>query len=127
MWGAASGLELLRLKGHTGGVNSAVFSADGSRIVTASGDGTTRVWDSVLYRSRYQQRRALLTARPAAERALSDALEDGDDFVRAGERLHSNSALDPLVRHAALDLLIQRAPTIRDRTRGVSGGHTDAK
>ena len=33
------------LEGHTGLVVSAEFSAAGDRIVTASQDGTARVWD----------------------------------------------------------------------------------
>ena len=33
------------LKGHEGGVYSAAFSPNGKRIVTASDDGTARVWD----------------------------------------------------------------------------------
>jgi len=33
------------LRGHQGGLNSAAFSPDGSRIVTASWDMTARVWD----------------------------------------------------------------------------------
>jgi WD40 repeat protein len=33
------------LKGHVGNINHAVFSPDGSRIVTASWDDTARVWD----------------------------------------------------------------------------------
>ncbi len=32
------------LKGHTSGVNSAEFSPDGKKIVTASGDNTARIW-----------------------------------------------------------------------------------
>jgi WD40 repeat protein len=32
------------LRGHTSTVNSAAFSPDGRRIVTASGDHTARVW-----------------------------------------------------------------------------------
>ncbi|MGQ9574616.1 MAG: serine/threonine protein kinase [Thermoguttaceae bacterium] len=32
--------------GHTGSVDSAQYSPDGRRIVLASGDGTTRVWDA---------------------------------------------------------------------------------
>jgi WD40 repeat protein len=39
-------LSLLALKGHTGSVRAASFSADGTRIVTASSDGTARVWDA---------------------------------------------------------------------------------
>ena len=37
--------ERLVLAGHEGGVRSAVFSPDGKRIVTASKDGTARLWD----------------------------------------------------------------------------------
>ena len=34
MWDAATGQELLTLKGHTGAVRSVAFSPDGKRIVT---------------------------------------------------------------------------------------------
>ena len=37
--------EKNRLQGHTKGVNSANFSSDGSKIVTASDDTTARVWN----------------------------------------------------------------------------------
>ncbi|WP_071777278.1 WD40 repeat domain-containing protein [Coleofasciculus chthonoplastes] len=36
--------RLTELKGHQGTVNSANFSPDGQRIVTASDDKTARVW-----------------------------------------------------------------------------------
>ena len=46
MWDAKTGAELLTLKGHTGGVDSASFSPDGSRIVTGEsgpdGEGVGR-------------------------------------------------------------------------------------
>ena len=38
--------ERLLLKGHESTVNSAAFSPDGKRIVTASADGTARLWDA---------------------------------------------------------------------------------
>ena len=41
---AASGRELLTLKGHSAAINSVAFSPDGRRIVTGSEDQTARVW-----------------------------------------------------------------------------------
>lgn len=41
----ASRLELT-LRGHSGDIWSAVFSPDGTRIATASSDGTARIWDA---------------------------------------------------------------------------------
>jgi eukaryotic-like serine/threonine-protein kinase len=43
MWDAASG-QLLFTMGHGDTVYRAVFSEDGSRIITAGGDGTVRIW-----------------------------------------------------------------------------------
>ena len=44
VWDAASGTEVLTLKGHREVILSAVFSPDGRSIVTASDDGTARIW-----------------------------------------------------------------------------------
>jgi WD40 repeat protein len=46
VWDAATGAILLVLDGHTSKVESATFSPDGTRIVTASRDNTARVWDA---------------------------------------------------------------------------------
>jgi len=48
-WGHLAQLiypSLAVLEGHEGGVTSASFSPDGTRIVTASWDATARVWDA---------------------------------------------------------------------------------
>ena len=47
LWDVASGKPRgFRLSGHTSVLRSVAYSADGSRLVTASADGTVRVWDA---------------------------------------------------------------------------------
>ena len=46
LWDAASGAELLTLKGHSGPVRSVAFSGDGRQIASASDDGTIIVWEA---------------------------------------------------------------------------------
>lgn len=45
-FGVVLAVPYKELQGHTGLVNAAQLSPDGSRVVTASEDGTARVWDS---------------------------------------------------------------------------------
>ena len=45
IWGRNGTLKI-RFRGHVGRVNAATYSRDGSRVITASGDGTTRIWDA---------------------------------------------------------------------------------
>jgi len=40
------GKELRTFKGHTGGVTCVTFAPDGRRILSASDDGTMRIWDA---------------------------------------------------------------------------------
>jgi WD40 repeat protein len=44
VWQVDGGVLLLTLTGHTSLVNTVVFSADGSLLVTGSTDGTIRLW-----------------------------------------------------------------------------------
>src|SRR5207249_2338668 len=46
VWEAASGREIVSLKGHTSLIASVAFSPDGRRIVTGSVDHTAKVWDA---------------------------------------------------------------------------------
>ena len=50
LWGNAGQSQetpqFIELNGHTGAVNSAVFSPDGTKIVTCSDDRTVRIWDA---------------------------------------------------------------------------------
>jgi WD40 repeat protein len=46
IWDAKTGRETARLRGHTSRIVSAEFSPDGRTILTASWDGTARLWES---------------------------------------------------------------------------------
>jgi WD40 repeat protein len=47
IWDAATGEELLTLRGHTSWVWNATFSPDGRRVATGSRDATAKIWDAV--------------------------------------------------------------------------------
>ena len=44
--GLKSGKMLKEFRGHTSYVNDAIFSAEGSQVISASSDATVRVWDA---------------------------------------------------------------------------------
>jgi WD40 repeat protein len=53
MWDAASGIELLCLRGHKHSVLSVAFSPDGNRLASGSWDQTLRIWDAVSGEERF--------------------------------------------------------------------------
>jgi tetratricopeptide (TPR) repeat protein len=46
LWDAASGRQVLALKGHTGVVSSVAWSPDGRRLVSAGHVGVARIWET---------------------------------------------------------------------------------
>ena len=46
VWDAATGAELHTVTGHTSAVKAVTFSPDGARLVTASFDGSVKVWEA---------------------------------------------------------------------------------
>ncbi|MBZ0173158.1 MAG: hypothetical protein K8E66_12310, partial [Phycisphaerales bacterium] len=126
VWDATSGQELVSLEGYTGEMSSAAFSPDGSRIVTA-GRGSNAVWDSVSYRVRYAEREALLVAQPAAERMLADVLSRSSSLFEAERLLRKDLSLEPIVRRAALDLLLLRSSAAHEKTRSLEAQRAERR
>ncbi len=52
-WDAATGRQVLSLSGGVGGIHTARFTADGTRLLLGSTDGRAWFADSVPYRERF--------------------------------------------------------------------------
>jgi WD40 repeat protein len=77
---ARTGASLARLRGHTDNINSAVYSWDGRRILTAAADSTARVWDAStghLLEVLRGHTRALADADYSRDGAIATLSEDG--------------------------------------------------
>ncbi|MDR2688685.1 MAG: PQQ-binding-like beta-propeller repeat protein, partial [Azoarcus sp.] len=78
LWNAATGKKILRLDGHRDKIHWLAFSLDAQRILTASGDKTTRVWDAKTGKELFQLE---------SERKIESVVfsEDGRFLIGSGE------------------------------------------
>jgi len=77
LWDAASGEGLGKLEGHSSWICDLVFSRDGSRLYSASGDQTIRIWD-------VEQRQCLAILRGSLHEVYGLALSpDGSTLASA--------------------------------------------
>lgn len=103
-----------RFRAHKGGISSATLSRDGTRLATASVDQTVRIWDTVPYRVRYEERQAIFAARPEAQRMVADLWNQSNDWKTVAARVRENPSLPEPVRHAALNEVLRRAMASRE-------------
>ena len=75
-WDLTSGQESFTLTGHKGNINFVDFFAEGSRIISASDDGTVKIWDAA-------GKRALVSfSGPSGHNAISAmASRDGSKVI----------------------------------------------
>jgi tetratricopeptide (TPR) repeat protein len=109
LWEAASGEELLTLKGHSDQIEAVAFSPDGQRIVTGSDDGTAKVWEVATAK----QVAAWQEEDRAAEQYVADLRErkeideqlkqDSLSFARSGRWAEAAADLERAIEHNPTD------------------------
>jgi hypothetical protein len=104
LWDAETGTEIAVLKAHEAPVRSAAFSPDGKRVVTASYDGTARLWDASRSEVVVRGRALVLTA------ALAQGI---------GSRT-ANEGLDFLMQDAPDDMFSAALALLGDRVRALA-------
>ncbi|HEY5049247.1 MAG TPA: hypothetical protein VII49_14620, partial [Rhizomicrobium sp.] len=87
IWDTNTGAQIAILRGHEHAVNSAAFSADGTRVVTASDDHTARMWNVSAIHS--------TTRAELIQRTCNETLAHGLSEFSAKEILHAAPVLDP--------------------------------
>ena len=110
LWDLATGQEVARLEGHTNYVFSLAFSPDGRSLVSGSGDGTVRIWDTEPLARRHQARRESEALRPEAERLVEALFREKDnDATEVVAAVRADRSLSEPQRNAALRSVLRRS------------------
>ncbi|MBM4068581.1 MAG: hypothetical protein FJ271_06500 [Planctomycetes bacterium] len=100
IWDIAGRKEIAILRGHTSRVTTAQFSPDGTKLVTASWDGSVRIWDTATW----QQERAIAAHEAGAAGAYFSP--DGRSIVTASTSFRRERNVDaefPKLKNALID------------------------
>ena len=100
LWDLRTRRRKTTLKGHTNNIRSVTFSPDGTKVVTASADGTVRLWETTTGR--------LL--------ATFMVLPPDSEEIQGVDHLHARGLLPGIPGGGALHPLGQRCGDLRRRT-----------
>jgi WD domain, G-beta repeat len=108
LWNLATGNEVARLVEHTNYVFSLAFSPDGKSLVSGSGDGTVRLWDTEPLTRRYQARRAATALQPEAKQLVDRLFQEKKVPADVVAALRADNGVSEPLRRAALRALLRR-------------------
>ena len=108
LWDVRTWEEVATLRGHEDAIRSVVFSPDGTRIVSASSDRTIGMWDLVSAAERAKQRKESLALAEEATGIVERLFNAGYEPDKIAQTLRSDMSLQPAMKDAAQDALLQR-------------------
>jgi WD40 repeat protein/energy-coupling factor transporter ATP-binding protein EcfA2 len=88
LWDLSRGVEYRTLIGHTGLVRAIAFDRTGTRVVTASDDGTAKIWDA-------RTGREIRTLRPQGSELLAIAFSPNGRYLATGGLNGTTTIWDP--------------------------------
>ncbi|HWY85736.1 MAG TPA: hypothetical protein VNX28_03375, partial [Gemmataceae bacterium] len=110
LWDFESGKEIRAMHGHTESITSVAFSADGTKVVSASWDRTVRLWDVATGKE-------LRRFEGHVGRAESAAITPDGTRVISGGNISDNSLR---IWDAATGNQLYEAPQVKDGYFGVA-------
>lgn len=105
----ATGEELMVLRGHDSEVYTVAFSPTGDRLASGDGHGIIRLWDTVPFRDRLPEIKAMQAAADDARAIVEKRYAKLKDWAAVATSLRANASLDDVLRRAALNEVLRRA------------------
>ena len=99
----------MELTGHEDYVHALDFSPDGTRLVSASGDHTLRIWDSVRPAVRIREARAAQALRDKMAPVVEERSHRLGSAEAVADSIRNDASLDEASKRAALRVLLQRS------------------